>query len=221
MKGSRGFSLLEIIFAMAIFTLILVIAFLPFKMLRDSFKLGGGRIDTQQEVREPLNRLARELRTGTSVKFSPDPGSPGSYRRVNMTSTSLPKLTFSIVRGGETLTVDYQCKAVAYGTSGAVTEWALVRGQQRQGGERETRTVISQGLVTADPATGRPGLYFDLNWNKMMGYSDADWEYPTLLIGATAYPVDAGRPLPDSSKVPIRVGTQVNLTDPTLTPQSL
>jgi len=204
----RGFSLLEIIFACAIFALILAISFLPFKMLNDSFKLGGGRIDTNQEMREPLTRLVRELRTATGVTFTPDAVGAGSYRRITMTTTSTPTLSFNVMHSGVTTAVDYQCAPAGYGTGGTVTEWALVRGETPGSGTRKTRPVIKLGLTS---------LYFDVNWNMApgMGYTASDWEMPTMLVYAVAYPADATRPLPDSKKDPIKLGTQVNLRNMT------
>jgi prepilin-type N-terminal cleavage/methylation domain-containing protein len=79
---TRGMSLLELMLALGIFSLIILVTFLPFKIIRDAERTGTSRIDPQLALRNSLQRLVRDLRRGYIVGLSDEsPANSRCYRR--------------------------------------------------------------------------------------------------------------------------------------------
>ena len=60
-KQRRGYSLIEILIGLALFSLITVITFLPYRMLKKAYQLGTGRMDAAAAARLALRRMTDEL----------------------------------------------------------------------------------------------------------------------------------------------------------------
>lgn len=86
------------IISMAIFSLIMVIAVLPFKMTQASVVFGTARIDRMENVRTEFQRMLAEVRAGTDLAFSDavtlDSGAR-AYRGVQLTDPDGRRLSFS------------------------------------------------------------------------------------------------------------------------------
>lgn len=130
----RGYSLLEIMVAISIFLLIMGAAFLPFKMLKDSFKKGSGHIDTHATVRRALDKMVRELRKSSAPQPQPMgmfyPKTSGQAMGIYYASTAsgqsnyypavpagcYPGCAFTLVRpDGYVSRVKYECQSVNTG----------------------------------------------------------------------------------------------------------
>jgi hypothetical protein len=68
-RAQLGITLIELIFSVFLFGMILTISFLPFKIMTDSFKLGGSRGDISSNTRIQLQSMLRTLQQGTNVTF--------------------------------------------------------------------------------------------------------------------------------------------------------
>lgn len=203
-----GWTLLETIFAVSIFAVILMITFLPFKILSDSFRLSGGRIDTHEAVRVPLQRMVRDIRQGMAP---PSPPMLSNSFTLASGQTAFRSITFTSLTNSAQVTYYWQQLTVVQPPSvplvsgdpylgfsllkgGQPTEWALMRSEVLNGNTSPgfPKAVIPRGLVQ-----------FYLQYFN----PDASTDYPSILIYLMAYPADARRPLPDTSKAPIEFGT--------------
>jgi prepilin-type N-terminal cleavage/methylation domain-containing protein len=74
-KRRRGFTLIEVMVALAIFMLMLVIIFVPMTMGINVMRVGTARADVQQSSQQVLNRMTTELRK--AVHVFPNDALPG------------------------------------------------------------------------------------------------------------------------------------------------
>jgi len=140
--------------AIAILLVILLICFLPFKMLKNAFQLAEGRIDEQQQARVPLQRMVRELRKASGT--------------ITVTDGQQDSISYALDenRGGTWYkrTVSYYCQALTVGTprvlgdpssnfslyvGGQPTEWSLIRTESSTdpAAVSRTRTEVPRGIT--------------------------------------------------------------------------
>ena len=67
MSNERGFSLAELLSAMAVLALLLAGLLLTFQEGQNVYSFGAGRSEVQQNARVALNRMLHELRTATQI----------------------------------------------------------------------------------------------------------------------------------------------------------
>ena len=67
MKGQKGFSVAELLIAAAMTSLLMAAIFYILQQGQNVYLFGAGRAEVQQTARGALDRIARELRTGTTV----------------------------------------------------------------------------------------------------------------------------------------------------------
>ncbi|HXL53437.1 MAG TPA: prepilin-type N-terminal cleavage/methylation domain-containing protein [Gemmatimonadales bacterium] len=67
MRDERGFTLAELLTAMAVLGLLLAGLFLTLQQGQSAYLYGAGRAEVQQNARVALERMLRELRDGSSV----------------------------------------------------------------------------------------------------------------------------------------------------------
>ncbi len=67
MSNERGYTLAELLAAMAVMALLLAGLFLTLQEGQTVYLFGAGRAEVQQNARVGLDRILRELRTGTKV----------------------------------------------------------------------------------------------------------------------------------------------------------
>lgn len=83
---------------MAIFSLIMVIAALPFKMTQASVAFGAARIDRLENVRTEFHRLLADVRAGTHFAFSDAitlASGARAYRGVQLTDPDGRRVSYS------------------------------------------------------------------------------------------------------------------------------
>lgn len=189
-RKCSGWTLLEVLFSTAIFSLVLVITFLPFKMTNASLQTGTARVDRLENVRIEFGAMVKDIRAGQSVTFS-------SPIVLSSGASGYRAIAFTDVNGAR---VSYTWQPL---NTGPTTEWTVVRDQQ-VGGASQTgypKIVVPKGVrdfwFQSIPAPGQP----------LPANNDAT----TVLAYMLVYPDDAARPLPDASKAPIELGTSVTL----------
>lgn len=190
-RSSNGWTQLEVILSIAIFSLILVISFLPFKMTNASMQQGTALIDRLENVRTEFAYMIKDIRGGTSVTLSsPTTLSSGTtaYRTITFTNSSGVQISYS-----------WQ----ALNSTTPTTEWTIVRNQMLNGTSQSgyPKTVIPCGVYDfwfqSIPAPGQ----------QLSSNNDST----SILTYILVYPDDAARPLPDAAKSPIELGTSVTL----------
>ena len=67
MMNQKGFSLAELLIAAAMTSLLMAGVFVILQQGENAYMLGAGRAEVQQTARGALDRIARELRTGSNV----------------------------------------------------------------------------------------------------------------------------------------------------------
>ena len=67
MSNERGYSLAELLSAMAVLTVLLAGLLLTFEQGQNVYSFGAGRSEVQQNARVALERMLRELRTATQI----------------------------------------------------------------------------------------------------------------------------------------------------------
>ena len=67
MSNERGYSLAELLSAMAVLTVLLAGLLLTFEQGQNVYSIGAGRSEVQQNARVALERMLRELRTATQI----------------------------------------------------------------------------------------------------------------------------------------------------------
>ncbi len=72
MKNGKAFTLIEIMIALAIFSIILGATYSVLSMGRSSFYTGDIQIVVQQEARKAMDKMTREIREASSVNLSDD-----------------------------------------------------------------------------------------------------------------------------------------------------
>jgi Prokaryotic N-terminal methylation motif len=61
MRRRVGFTLIELMLAMAMFVLIMIISFLPYRLLKRAYQLGTGHMDASAAARVAIRRMTDEL----------------------------------------------------------------------------------------------------------------------------------------------------------------
>ena len=72
MKNTKAFTLIELMIAMAIFSIILGAIYSVLSMGRTSYYTGDIQIVVQQEARKAMDKMTREIREASSVNLSDD-----------------------------------------------------------------------------------------------------------------------------------------------------
>lgn len=67
MRRLRGFTLIELMLAMAMFVLIMIISFLPYRLLKRAYQLGTGHMDASAAARVAIRRMTDELCSGNPL----------------------------------------------------------------------------------------------------------------------------------------------------------
>jgi prepilin-type N-terminal cleavage/methylation domain-containing protein len=67
MRDDRGFALAELLIAAALIGLVMAGTFMVLQQGQNAYLYGAGRAEVQQTARGALDRLVRELRTGSAV----------------------------------------------------------------------------------------------------------------------------------------------------------
>lgn len=67
MSNERGYTIAELLTAMAVLGMLMAGLFVVFKEGQDAYVFGAGRVEVQQNARVGLDRMLRELRTATQV----------------------------------------------------------------------------------------------------------------------------------------------------------
>jgi prepilin-type N-terminal cleavage/methylation domain-containing protein len=67
MNNERGFTLAELMVAMAVMALLLAGIFVTLREGQSSYQYGAGRAEVQQNARVALDRMLRELRTASTI----------------------------------------------------------------------------------------------------------------------------------------------------------
>lgn len=69
MRRRGAYSLFELMMALGIFSLVILVLFLPFKIIRDAERTGSSRIDPQLALRTSLQKMLRDLRRGCLIEL--------------------------------------------------------------------------------------------------------------------------------------------------------
>jgi len=72
MKTIKAFTLIELMIAMVIFSIILGAIYSVLNMGRTSYYTGDAQIAVQQEARKAMDKMTREIREASSVNLSDD-----------------------------------------------------------------------------------------------------------------------------------------------------
>lgn len=183
--------------AVGIFSLLLLIAFLPFKLTQTSMTHGATRAEKMHTVRIEMERLIRDLRAGVDVSLSADAtiNNVQIFRKVTFTTPGNIEISYYLVELG-------------------ATEWALKR-DQKVGGTSQPgypKTVIATGLtefwLRPVPFQGETAYTGGSTYSRE---TKERFNNGTLLVYAEVYPETARRPLPDTSVTPVEFGSSVTL----------
>ena len=87
MNNERGFTLAELMVAMAVMALLLAGIFVTLREGQSSYQYGAGRAEVQQNARVALDRMLRELRTASAITTSTATDLKFTY--LDETSTSI------------------------------------------------------------------------------------------------------------------------------------
>lgn len=147
-KIPAGFTLIELIFAMATFTTMLLIAVAGFVNILYIYNQAGASRDNQAQARNIMEQVGRDVRFGTAVKTSADgkticiAGSPegfvsyslnggGQLLRASWGGTDcVPSGASKVLNTDATKVTDFYTKATPATTSTAVVTIRLVRSGQ-------------------------------------------------------------------------------------------
>lgn len=134
MNNEKGYTLAELMVAMAVLGLLLAGIFLTLQEGQSAYQYGAGRAEVQQNARVALDRMLRELRTASTI--------------ITATATDLK---FTYLDGTSTLIT------VEYTLSGNPTAGHPVQLQRNQAGAANQPAVVIGGV------SGLTMTYYDLN----------------------------------------------------------
>ncbi len=69
-RNQRGFTLAELMIAVALVALVLAGTFVALQQGQSAYQYGSGRVEVQQSARAAVDRMIKDLRTGTTVTTS-------------------------------------------------------------------------------------------------------------------------------------------------------
>ena len=105
----RGFTLLELLVGMAIFTIVLAAVYLVYWTSHTTFTRGRTKIDIQQTARVALETMAREIRMAGYDPSTVIPAQPVGFRQAMQTAGGSDILFIADVEGtGTAQRVRYQ-----------------------------------------------------------------------------------------------------------------
>ena len=134
MSNERGFTLAELMVAMAVMALLLAGIFVTLREGQSSYQYGAGRAEVQQNARVALDRILRELRTASAI--------------ITATATDL-KFTY-LDETSTSITVEYTL-------SGTPSAGSSVQLQRNQTGAANQPEVLIGGV------NGLTFTYYDFN----------------------------------------------------------
>lgn len=178
----RGHALAELMMSLSLFALILVVSFLPFKMIRDSCALGSNRADLGSLVRIEVEKMTRNLEQGVNLAFS-----PGVFPR----SATYTSCSFQPLENPGGITVTYSAQYLA----GSTTEMGVTENRAN-----------SAGTLPGYPRPLIPGGITSFYFQPTQCLS-AHQEHAYVLMFIQAWPSNARRPLPDAHVQPLQFAT--------------
>jgi prepilin-type N-terminal cleavage/methylation domain-containing protein len=115
LRSQRGFTLAELMIAVALVALVMAGTFVALQQGENAYQYGSGRVEVQQTARVAVDRIVKDLRTGTTV-----------------TASNATNVTFQYIDdAGATVTVTYRLNGTSFErdqTNPAVGNQVLIGG---------------------------------------------------------------------------------------------